>query len=153
MYRPRNYVIASGVGSDILQLVAFDKALSASRIADYNLVKVSSILPPNCNEHVAVTEEKGSILFTAYATTSSNDNGIIAAAVGVGIPENSDNIGVIMEYSCFDSKDVAVNQVEEMVRKSMQSRGIRIKEIKTASAEATVTSGIYSVVVAALAMW
>jgi len=92
MYCPSSYILVSGVGNDKFQLVSFDKALFASKIANYNLVKVSSILPPNCKEEYKITARQGSILFTAYASVSSCEQGILSAAVGGGIPQSTDEI-------------------------------------------------------------
>ena len=153
MYCPSSYILVSGVGNDKFQLVSFDKALFASKIANYNLVKVSSILPPNCKEEYKITARQGSILFTAYASVSSCEQGILSAAVGVGIPQSTDEIGVIMEFSCRDSESVAIHQVREMVKNSMELRKIRIQEIRIASAEVIVSDGLYSTALAALAMW
>lgn len=146
-------MLASGVGKDQFQLVSFDKALLSSKIADYNLVKVSSILPPHCKKEDMITVKKGSILFTAYSSISSCKSGIISAAVGVGIPQSIDEVGVIMEFSCMDYENVSVRQVKEMVQTSMELRKIEIQEIKIASAEAVVSDGVFSTAVAALAMW
>lgn len=153
MYCPSNYILVSGVGRDKYQLVSFDKALFASKIANYNLVKVSSILPPNCIEEHVVTAKQGTILFTAYASISSHEKGVISAAVGVGIPQSSNEAGVIMEFSCSDHEDVAVHQVREMVKASMELRNTKIQEIKTASVEIVTSDEVFSTVVAALAMW
>ena len=153
MYYPSSYIMVSGIGEDQFQLVSFDKALFSSKIANYNLVKVSSILPPGCKEDNMINVKQGSILFTAYASISSCESGIISAAVGVGIPQSIDEIGVIMEFSCMDCENVSVHQVREMIQKSMELRKIKIQEIKIASAEAIVSDGIFSTVVAALGMW
>lgn len=153
MYCPSSYILVSGIGNDKFQLVSFDKALYASRIANYNLVKVSSILPSMCKEETTVTARQGSILFTAYASISSSKSGKIAAAVGVGLPQQHDEVGVIMEYSCMDCKEVAVQRVKEMIQKSMELRGSKIQEVKIESIEANVTDGIFSTAIAALAMW
>lgn len=153
MYCPSNYTLVSGVGNDKFKLVSFDKALFVSKLANYNLVKVSSILPPNCKEEPMVTARQGTVLFTAYASISSCEQGIISAAVGVGIPQSIDEIGVIMEFSCRDCEDVAIHQVREMVKISMELRKIKVQEIKIASAEVVVSDGIFSTALAALAMW
>ncbi len=153
MYCPSNYILVSGTGNDKFQLVSFDKALFASSIANYNLVKVSSILPPNCKEKYTVTAKQGTILFTAYASISSCEKGIISSAVGVGIPQSTDDAGVIMEFSCKDCENEAVYQVREMVKNSMELRKTKIQEIKVISAEAIVSDGAFSTAVAALAMW
>lgn len=153
MYCPSNYILVSGAGVDQFELVSFDKALYSSEIANYNLVKVSSILPPSCKEALSITASQGSILFTAYATISSCEKGKISAAVGVGIPQNPDEVGVIMEYSCRDCEEVAVERVRKMVHKSMELRNSNIREIKIASKEVNVSDGVFSTAIAALAMW
>ena len=153
MYCPSNYILVSGSGIDQFQLVSFDKALFASKIANYNLVKVSSILPSACKEAASRSATQGSILFTAYASISSCEKGKISAAVGVGIPQKLDEVGVIMEYACKDCEEIAVEQVREMVRKSMELRNSAIQEIKIASTEVSVSEGIFSTAIAALAMW
>ena len=153
MYCPSNYILVFGSGNDKFELVSFDKALYASKIANYNLVKVSSILPAMCNEKASITAKQGSILFTAYASITSSQKGKISAAVGVGIPQRPDEVGVIMEYSCVDCEEVAVQRVKEMVQKSMELRGSKIKEIQTKSVEVCVSEGIFSTAIAALAMW
>lgn len=140
----KNYIITSGKGSDRFELVSFDKALYDSKLANYNLVRVSSILPPNCLEQHGVTAKPGSVLFTAYASISDNKEGIISAAVGVGIPENPTEVGVIMEYSCCNTKEVSIDIVSQMVQSAMRLRGSKIKDIKIASAEVSVSEGIYS---------
>lgn len=153
MYCPSNYILVSGSGIDQFELVSFDKALFSSKIANYNLVKVSSILPPTCKEALSITATQGSILFTAYASISSCEKGKISAAVGVGIPQKLDEVGVIMEYTCRDCEEVAVERVRKMVYKSMELRKSIIQEIKIASAEVSVSEGIFSTAIAALAMW
>ena len=44
----KHYRVFSGYGYDEFELVAFDKDLQNADIGDYNIVKVSSILPLNC---------------------------------------------------------------------------------------------------------
>ena len=153
MYQPSKYILTSGIGADVYQLVSFDKALSASKISDYNLVKVSSILPPQCLESDFITIPKGSVLFTAYSSISScKYDTTISAAIAVGIPKSPYEIGVIMEFSGINSVDVSINNVKQMIYRSMKLRNIAIKEIKVASSEAVVREG-FSTAVAALAMW
>jgi arginine decarboxylase len=42
-----NIYIASGIGSGPTKLAAFDSALNDSGIANYNLIKLSSVIPPD----------------------------------------------------------------------------------------------------------
>ena len=59
-YEPHYYTLVSGIGKSQFPLVAFDNALRDAGIGDYNLVRVSSILPPNCKfcDKIAIKKEK-----------------------------------------------------------------------------------------------
>jgi arginine decarboxylase len=56
MYVPTKMFFTKGVGTHREQLTSFEMALRDARIACYNLFRVSSIFPPNCEE---VTIDKG----------------------------------------------------------------------------------------------
>ena len=45
---PRKLFLTKGVGRHKEKLSSFELALRSAGIAEYNLVKVSSIVPPNC---------------------------------------------------------------------------------------------------------
>lgn len=47
-YIPRKFFLTKGVGVHREKLVSFEMALRDARIAPFNLVTVSSILPPHC---------------------------------------------------------------------------------------------------------
>ena len=97
---PTHFHISSGAGRSKHAMVAFDNALIQAKISNYNLLRVSSILPINCKQEDNISIPFGSLLPTAYATISSSEpNAHIAAAVAVGIPIHDTDIGVIMEYS------------------------------------------------------
>ena len=84
----KKYYIASGSGQSKYQLVAFDNALIQAGLSNYNLVRVSSILPAMATRRQYVDLELGIPLHTAYATVSSNTPGEkIATAIAVGIPK------------------------------------------------------------------
>ena len=148
------YKLTSGVGKGIYQLVAFDAALIGAGISNYNLLKVSSILPPASQkeEHISVVE--GSPLLIAYGAISSNTLGEkIAAAVGVGIPVNPKQVGVIMEFAGKCSADEAKKQVVDMVRIGMLNHGIPYKEIETSCVEAVVSDDKWVSVISAIPLW
>ena len=47
---PKHFYIASGVGRDMYELVSFDNALINAGLSNYNLLRVSSILPTGCKQ-------------------------------------------------------------------------------------------------------
>ena len=50
MYVPKQLFFTKGVGTHREKLTSFEMALRDAGIACYNLVRVSSIFPPNCEE-------------------------------------------------------------------------------------------------------
>lgn len=149
-----NYYITQGTGDGNTELTSFDKALLASGISNYNLVRISSILPADCKENKSISLCEGSILHTAYAVHMSHEEGKrIAAAIGVAIPEDNSKIGVIMECSGCSSQNDAEKQVRKMLQEAMTNRGYSIKEIKISACETTVPAKHYATAFAAISIW
>ena len=150
----KKFLLCSNIGKGKTILNSFDSALLSSGVANYNLVNVSSILPPHAQQADKVDLPEGSILFTAYATKYTIDKDVmISAAIAVGIPQNPNDIGVIMEFSSNICANEAKKRVSEMVVEAMNNRGIEIKEILCKSAEAIGNGHEYVSVFAGLAMW
>ena len=151
---PTKYMLSSGTGTAEQKLVAFDNALISANIANYNLLKVSSILPIGCTRAERIDKKLGSALLVAYASISSNKIGqTLSSAVAVGIPENESDVGVIMEFSDYCDAKTAEATVIHMVEEAMRNHHIPCKEILSTSEEATVTDSRYVSSVSALAMW
>jgi len=78
----------AGVGVSAFELVSFDRALREAGFADYNLLRVSSILPPGVSLQPSVDVPKGSLLPIAYGAFSSDAaERTIAAAVSLAFPQ------------------------------------------------------------------
>jgi len=100
---PKKYFLTKGVGVDRHKLNSFELALRDAKIAPYNLVRVSSILPPKCQR---ISPEKGlkllkegQILFTVIAEQSTDEpNRLVAASVGIAIPANRNMYGYLSEH-------------------------------------------------------
>lgn len=150
----RKFYINSGIGYGNSHLTSFDDALLQTGVGNYNLIRVSSILPAGAVQQKSVDIEEGSQLHIAYAKISSCNFGeVISAAVSVGIPVNKSNIGVIMELALFDKEKATVEKVEAMVKEAMENRGYEIEQIVTCSCEAITTENGYTTVFAGIAMW
>ena len=148
------YFLTQGIGCGNTLLTSFDSALLNSGIANYNLVKISSILPAGSTECDFVPLKDGSILHTAYASLTSNqESATISAVVGVAIPQDDSKVGVIMEYSAYCSKQEAIAQVDLMLKEAMKNRGYLIKEIKMAASETCVSQNGYCTAFASLSIW
>jgi len=134
---PTKFFLVSGSSEGFSLLNAFDGALLASGVGDTNLVRMSSILPPGCEEikPPPVPMPQGALVPTAYASLYSDVPGeVISAAVAIGIPKDVNRAGLIMEYSARAEERVVVEQVKKMVEKGMEVRNRAIKEIMAISA-------------------
>jgi arginine decarboxylase len=151
---PTKFFLVSGSSEGFSLLNAFDGALLASGVGDTNLVRMSSILPPGCAEvkPAPVPMPQGALVPTAYASLCSDVPGdVISAAVAIGIPEDTNRAGLIMEYSARAEENVVVTQVKKMVEKGMEVRKRPIKDIMSISATCKVV-GI-GAVFAAVVLW
>jgi len=131
---PKKYFVTAASSEGETSLTAFDGALLQARVGNTNLLRVSSILPPDCKYVPDLVIPPGSLLPIAYGSITSSDKGdIISAAVGVGIQQGS--FGVIMEFSGKCSKKEAKAQVIRMVEEAFHIRGLTLDEIKVAATE------------------
>ena len=151
---PKHYLLSSGIGADEYPLVAFDSALLSAGISNYNLLKVSSILPRHCEPSPRLDLREGSALLVAYSSVSTEEEGaLIASAVAVGIPEDPDQVGVIMECSGHYDAQTADRLARDMAERAMRNHGIPLKEIRSSSIEAVGTGGKTVTVISALSLW
>jgi arginine decarboxylase len=151
---PTKFFLVSGSSEGFSLLNAFDGALMASGVGDTNLVKMSSILPPRCEElkPPPVPMPEGALVPVAYASLCSDVPGeVISAAVAIGIPKDANRAGLIMEYSARADERVVVERVKKMVEKGMEARNRAIKEIMPISASYKV--GAIGAVFAGVVLW
>lgn len=149
-----NYYLTAAIGEGKTELNSFDSALIEAGIGDYNLVKVSSILPKIARRKEKVDVEKGQVLHVAYASITSNaNNTVISAAVAIGIPKDCSRTGIIMEYSDYCSKQEAEQIVSSMVNDAMKLRNNDIESIIISSSSCVTVSEKYCSAFAAVALW
>lgn len=103
---PRKFFLTSGVGTHKDYLASFELALRDAGLAPFNLVSVSSILPPGCKK---ITWQEGlkqlnpgEVVFVVLARNATNEpNRLIAASVGCAIPANRKKYGYLSEHHPF----------------------------------------------------
>ena len=119
-------------------LNAFDNALLAAGIGNINLIKVSSIVPPDVTMVDRPKIKPGACIPTAYAAMTSEIPGeTVAAAVGYAIPDDPAKNGVIMEFHGVASRAHAEQQIRVMLEEAFRMRGEEIHEMKIFAAEHT----------------
>ncbi len=108
--RPKGVFLTRGVGKHREKLTSFELALRAAGIAEYNLVRVKSIFPPNCK---LISQQEGlkflspgQIVFTVMSDNATNEpHRLIASSVGVAIPANPNHYGYLSEHHSFGETD------------------------------------------------
>ena len=151
---PQFYRISSGKGVSSHELVSFDNALINAGISNYNLLRVSSILPAGCKKCSTISLKPGSPLLVAYGSISSDKSGqLISSAVGIGVPSENTNIGIIMEYSGFTDAKYAEQIVKTMIEESMKNHNIELDKIQLSSIECEVPETKFLTVISAVALW
>ncbi len=117
-------------------LNAFDNALLAAGIGNINLVKISSIVPPDVDIVDLPRIKPGALIPTAYAwMTGSVPGELISAAVGYALPEDRTRPGVIMEYHAKGTRAEAERMTRQMLEEAFRVRGQTIREAKVFAAE------------------
>ena len=101
---PRQVFLTRGVGHHEDRLHSFELALREAGLAPFNLVTVSSILPPGCDvvqREDGLTELlPGQIVFCVLAREDTDQSHKkITASVGMAIPEDPTQHGYISEHN------------------------------------------------------
>ncbi len=127
MIVPRKMFLTKGVGVDKNRLSSFELALRSAGIERFNLVYVSSILPPNCE--IVPKEEgikeltTGQIVYCVMARNETNEpNRLICAAIGVAMPKNKKQYGYLSEHHAFgQTAEIAGDYAEDLAATMLTS--------------------------------
>jgi arginine decarboxylase len=101
---PKKMFLTKGVGVHRDRLNSFEDALRDAGIEKFNLVYVSSILPPNCriiSRQKGLSElQEGQVVYCVMSRLDSNEpNRLLAAAIGVAVPKDREHqYGYISEH-------------------------------------------------------
>lgn len=173
---PRFFFLTKGVGNHKDPLQAFELALRSAKIHQYNIVNVSSIIPPGCKR---ISREKGGemlkpgeMIFSVLAKNSTNEpHRLIAASIGVAVPSDQKKYGYLSEHHSFgQTAEVAGDYAEDLAatmlatgmglefdpetawdeRKQLfKTSGLVIKTTNTTQSAAGHKNGLWTTVIAA----
>ncbi len=124
---PTKFFLTKGVGIHRDYLASFELALRDAGMAAFNLVSVSSILPPGCKK---VTRAKGleflspgEVVFVVLARNYTNEpNRLICASVGCAIPADKQKYGYLSEHHPFgETNDKAGDYAEDLAASMLAS--------------------------------
>ena len=124
---PKKMFLTKGIGKHKEKLSSFELALRNAGIEKFNIVRVSSIFPPGCK---VISRQKGleqlspgQILFCVIAENASNEpNRLMAASIGVAIPNNLEHYGYLSEHHSFgQTEKVAGEYAEDLAAEMLAS--------------------------------
>src|SRR5258708_38309319 len=100
---PKGAFLTKGVGRHREKLTSFELALGSAGIAEFNLVRVKSIFPPNCKllsqQEGMKYLSSGQIVFAVMSDNATNEpHRLIASSVGVAIPSDRAQYGYLSEH-------------------------------------------------------
>ena len=121
---PKEMFFTKGVGKHREKLTSFELALRSAGIAACNLVRVSSIFPPNCRilsrAQGAKRLEPGQVTFVVMSEAATREpHRLIAATVGVAIPRDRELYGYLSEHHSFGQTDKHAGDYAEDLAASM----------------------------------
>ncbi|MDQ1316489.1 MAG: arginine decarboxylase [Candidatus Poribacteria bacterium] len=135
---PKQIFLTKGMGKHKEKLTSFEMALRAAGIAQYNLVKVSSIFPPGCK---IITKERGlkqlspgEIVFCVMSENSTNEpHRLIAASVGLAVPKEKESYGYLSEHHSFGQKENDAGEYAESLAAEMLATTLGVEFDENAS--------------------
>lgn len=129
---PKRMFLTSGVGVHQHELTSFESALRDAGIAKFNLVYVSSILPPGCKRvgrsYGLKFLSPGEMVYCVMARIATNEpNRLIVSSLGIAQPSNQKQHGYISEHHAYGLTDERAGNYAEDLAASMLASTIGIK--------------------------
>ena len=115
---PERLFLTKGVGKHKEKLTSFEAALRDAGIAPFNIVRVSSILPPGAR---ILSRSKGirslspgEIVHAVMAESSANEpHRLLAASIGVAVPRDRSQYGYLSEYHSYGETELRAGDKAE----------------------------------------
>jgi arginine decarboxylase len=121
---PKRIFFTKGVGKHKERLTSFELALRDAGIAAQNLVRVSSIFPPNCKilskKEGLKYLEPGQVVFAVVAENSTREpHRLVASSIGVALPADRTTYGYLSEHHSFGETDQTAGDYAEELAAEM----------------------------------
>lgn len=135
MYVPSKVFFTKGVGSHPEEIASFEYALRDADIAPYNIVPVSSVLPPDAElvePREGIRELRRGMVVHAVLSRCSTRNGAVASAVGVA---RGNGMGYIIERCKEGDVEGVGREAEGIARELLDEEDVESFNVE-ASADA-----------------
>jgi len=121
---PKKVFFTKGVGKHTEKLHSFEMALRDAGIEKFNIVSVSSILPPHCkvvSKSQGLSELKpGQVLYCVMARNCTNEpNRLLAASIGCAVPADPNAYGYLSEHHVFGETEEKAGKYSESLAATM----------------------------------
>lgn len=123
--------VVSGVGRGPTPVAAFDAALRAAGVANFNLIRLSSVIPTGAAVELAVDPIAsapaggwGDRLYVVYADARATEPGQTAAACVGWVQDPTDGSGLFVEVEGHDEA-VVRREVTDSLHAMTVARGLR----------------------------
>lgn len=145
--------IVWGIGTGETALASYDAALAAANIHNYNLVRLSSMIPESATIDVVGTAPDlgpaGNRLTVVEASTHTETGETVAA--GLGWLQSAGSGGVFYEATSRESEDVVETELQDGLRTAERLRewdfeNRRTKTVATDAVEETHTTAMIAAV-------
>ena len=129
---PKKLFFTKGVGKHKERLTSFELALRDAGIASQNLVRVSSIFPPQCKilsrkEGIKYLND-GEVIFTVVAENSTREpHRLIASSIGVAIPADHNTYGYLSEHHSYGETDEQIGEYAEELAAEMLATTLNVE--------------------------
>ncbi|MGB9596095.1 MAG: pyruvoyl-dependent arginine decarboxylase [Candidatus Poribacteria bacterium] len=135
---PKMMFLTKGMGKHKEKLTSFEMALRSAGIAQYNIVKVSSILPPACK---IISRERGlkylspgEVVFCVISENSTNEpHRLLASSIGVAVPKEKESYGYLSEHHSFGQKEEDAGDYAESLAAQMLATTLGVEFDENAS--------------------
>jgi arginine decarboxylase len=129
---PEKVFFTRGIGHHKNKFQSYGMALRDALIEKYNLVRVSSIFPPNCK---IISVEKGisellpgQIVFCVLAEISAREaERMLGASIGLAIPAEGNHYGYLSEYEAFGEDEMTLGDKAEDLASTMLASTLGIQ--------------------------
>jgi len=129
---PKKIFFTKGVGKHKERLTSFELALRDAGIASQNLVRVSSIFPPQCKiiprkEGVKYLYD-GEVVFSVIAENSTREpHRLIVSSIGVAIPADRNTYGYLSEHHSFGETEEQAGEYAEELAAEMLATTLNVE--------------------------
>lgn len=121
---PQAVFFTRGVGVHKHKLESFEMALRKAGIERFNLVSVSSILPPGCKiipkDEGLQQLKPGEITFVVLARNETNEpNRLVSASIGLAVPQGQESYGYLSEHHAYGETEKTCGETAEDLAATM----------------------------------